>query len=79
MSGRSWHPPCDNRRKIMNFTYASNEEVLRQKMDSRTIAEQEREIQYLRRRLEKLSAARTGKTVRPAPVIHSSTQPSLAA
>ena len=63
----------------MNFLSSSNEQLIRQKMDTRTIAEQEREILYLRRRLEKLSAARAGAAAQPAAVILSGTQPSLAA
>ncbi|WAC21333.1 hypothetical protein OVA24_08035 [Luteolibacter sp. SL250] len=63
----------------MNFFSATNEQVLRQKMDTRTIAEQEREILYLRRRLEKLGAARAQAAAQPAPVILSRTQASLAA
>ncbi|MBX3740293.1 MAG: hypothetical protein KF712_04835 [Akkermansiaceae bacterium] len=63
----------------MNFLSSSNEQIIRQKMDTRTIAEQEREILYLRRRLEKLSAARAEAAVQPAPVILSGTQASLAA
>ena len=34
----SWHPHCDRRRKFMNFLSANNEQVLRKKMGSRTIA-----------------------------------------
>jgi len=67
--------------KIMNFTASTrqDDQTLRLKMDSRTLAEQECEIRYIRRRLEKLAAARTGNAVKPAPVVMSSTQPSLAA
>ena len=57
---------------------ANREQQLRLKMDQRTVVEQECEIRYLRRRLEKL-AAKTATALQAGPVMALPVEASLAA